>query len=168
MKNIAAIVILVLLFSGCSNEYAGDDAQPINTLSDADNPAVAIARDMLAAALRYDIDRFVMRNQPRLEVCFLSILDDDPADELLTRQEGTKLEVHKFSEWSTYFRNEDGQAVMPKRFFRISVRDVRIIDSTHAEVDTSWNASGIAIPGETFALEKIEGTWQVKSVRFSS
>lgn len=168
MKSIAAIVILILFFSGCSAEYADDDSQPLNTISDADNPALAIGRDMLAAALRYDIDRFVERNRPKLKVCFLSVIDDDPADELIARLEGTKLEVHKFSEWTTYFRNEDGQPVMPDRFFRISVRDIRIIDSTHAEVDTQWSASGIAIPGETFALENIEGTWRVITVRMTS
>jgi hypothetical protein len=167
MKKSAAIVILILLFSGCGSEYAEDEAQQFNTISDADNPAFVAGRDMLAAALRYDIDRFVERNQPRLKVCFLSILDADPADELLARLEGTKLEVHKFSEWSTYFRNEDGQPVMPDRFFRISVRDARIIDSTHAEVDTQWSASGIAIPGETFALENSEGTWRVIKVRYT-
>ncbi len=168
MKSIAAIAVLVLLISGCSAEYAEDEAQPLNTISDADSPELAMGRDMLAAALRYDIDRFVERNRPIVKVCFLSILDADPADELITRLEGTKLEVHKFSEWSTYFKNEDGQPVLPDRFFRISVRDIRLIDPTHAEVDTSWSASGIAIPGETFTLENIEGTWRVIDVKLTS
>ena len=165
MKKFTVIVVLILLFSGCSGEYADDETQRINKLSDADNPEIAIARDILAVALRYDIDRFVERNRPRLEVCFLSVIDSDPADELLARLEGTKLEVHKFSEWSTYFRNENGEAVMPDRFFRISVRDVRIIDATHFEVDTHWDASGIAIPGETITLESVAGTWRVTDVR---
>lgn len=168
MKRLAVIIPLILIMTGCSGEYAQDEAQRINTLNEEDNPEIAIARDMLAAALRYDIDRFVEKNRPKLEMCFLSILDTDPADEFLARLVGTKLEVHKFSEWTTYSRNEDGQSIMPKRFFTISVRDVRIIDSTHAEVDTSWNASGISIPGETFTLERIVGTWRVTGTRLTS
>lgn len=168
MKKLAVIISLMLILTGCSGEYADDEVQPLNTLNDADNPEIAIARDMLAAALRYDIDRFVEKNRPKLEICFLSILNSDPADELIARLEGTKLEVHKFSEWTTYSRNEDGQPIIPKRYFTISVRDVRIIDSTHAEVDTSWNASGISIPGETFILEKIAGTWRVVGVKLTS
>lgn len=168
MKRLAVIISLMLIMTGCSGEYAQDEAQRINTLSNEDNPEIAIARDMLAAALRYDIDRFVERNRPKLEVCFLSILDSDPADELLARLEGTKLEVHKFSEWTIYYKDEDGNSIIPKRYFTISVRDVRIIDSTHAEVDTSWEASGISIPGETFMLEKIAGTWRVTGTKLTS
>ena len=168
MKRLAVIISIILIMTGCSGEYADDEVQPINTLNDADNPEIAIARDMLAAAIRYDIDRFVERNRPKLKVCFLNILDSDPADELLARLKDTKLEVHKFSEWSTYFKNEDGQPIIPKRFFTISVRDVRIIDSTRAEVDTRWNASGISIPGETFILERIAGTWRVTGTRLTS
>ncbi len=168
MKSIAAIAVLILILSGCGAEYAGEETQKLNTLSDADNPEIAIGRDMLAAALRYDIDRFVEKNRPRVDVCFLSILDSDPADELLDRLEGTKLEVHKFSEWTTYFKDENGAPYIPERFFRISVRDVRIIDSTHAEVDTSWNASGLEIPGETFMVEKFSGTWRVTGVRYTT
>lgn len=168
MKRLAVIISIILIMTGCSGEYAQDEVQRINTLSEEDNPEIAIARDMLAAAVRYDIDSFVERNRPKLEVCFLSILDADPADELLARLEGTKLEVHKFSEWTTYSRNEDGQPIIPKRYFTISVRDVRLIDATHAEVDTSWNASGISIPGETFILERIAGTWRVTGTRLTS
>jgi hypothetical protein len=168
MKRLTVIISIILIMTGCSGEYADDEVQPINTLNDADNSEIAIARDMLAAAVSYDIDRFVERNRPKLKVCFLSILDADPADELLARLEDTKLEVHKFSEWSTYFKNEDGQPIIPKRFFTISVRDVRIIDSTRAEVDTRWNASGISIPGETFILERIAGTWRVTGTRLTS
>ena len=167
MKRLTVIVALIMIFAGCGEEYADDEAQKINDLNEADNPAIAIARDMLAAALRYDIDQFVKRNRPKLDVCFLNILGNDPADELLARLEGTKLDVHKFSEWTTYFKNETGQPATPKRYFLISVRDVRIIDSTHAEVDTIWNASGIEIPGETFMLEKIAGTWWVINTRLT-
>ena len=167
MKKLAFIIPLFLIISGCSEKYAQDDSQRISTLSEEDYPEIAIARDMLAAAVRYDIDRFVERNRPKLEECFLSILDSDPADELLVRLEGTMLEVHKFSKWTTYYRNEDGQPIIPKRFFTISVRDVRIIDSTHAEVDTIWNASGISLPGETFMLENFAGTWRVINTRMT-
>jgi len=167
MKRLAFIIPLLLIISGCSEKYAQDDAQRSNTFNEADHPEIAIARDILAAALRYDIDRFVERNSPKIEVCFLSILDSDPADELLVRLEGTGLEVHKFSEWATYSRNEYDQPIIPKRYFTISVRDVRIIDSTHAEVDIIWNASGISIPGETFMLENFAGTWRVISTRMT-
>jgi hypothetical protein len=164
MRYISSAIILILLFAGCSTEYA-EETEPLN---EADSPALAIGRDMLAAALLFDINRFVEQHQPEIKVCFLSILDSDPADELLVRLEGARLEVHKFSEWTTYFRNEDGQPVMPDRYFRISVRDVRIIDSTHAEVDLNWNVSGLAAPSETFFMELIEGAWIVTDVRFTS
>jgi len=167
MKRLAVIITLILIIAGCGEEYAQDEAQGINTLNDKDNPEIAIGRDILAAALRYDIDRFVEKNRPKLEVCFLSILDSNPADELLSRLEGTKLEVRKFSEWTSYYKNENRQPILSDRFFTITVRDFRVIDSAHAEVDTMWNASGIALPGETFILEKIAGTWRVISTRMT-
>jgi hypothetical protein len=166
LKGSAAIIALLLL-AGCGGQQA-QQTQDISILSEADNPELAIGRDMLAAALRYDIDTFVERNKPELKICFLSILNADPADELLDRLEGTKLEVHKFSEWTHYFKDEDGRPVLPKRFFHISVRDVRIIDSENAEVDTAWEASGINIPGETFIMEKIAGTWRVVGTRLTT
>ncbi len=168
MRKLAAILIMIFVFAGCGEEYADGEAQKISALNEADNPEIAIARDMLAAALRYDIDRFVERNRPKLDVCFLNILGADPADELIARLEGTKLKVYKFSEWTTYFKNEKGAPTIPKRFFSISVRDVRITDSTHMEVDTIWEASGIGIPGETFMLERIAGTWRVISTKLTS
>jgi hypothetical protein len=161
MKNIIVMTAVMLVISGCTGEYADEGVQKMNTMSDADNPELSIGRDMLAVALRYDIDQFVERNRPRLEDCFLDILGENPSDELLARLEGTKLKVHKFSEWTTFYKDENGSPVIPRRFFTISVRDVRIIDSTHMEVDTAWNASGNDIPGETFYLERIEGTWRV-------
>lgn len=161
MKNIAAIVVVLLVLSGCSGEYVDDGQVKMSEMSEADHPEIAIGRDLLAAALRYDIDTFVERNNPRLEVCFLSIIGNDPADELLARLEGTRLEVHKFSSWTTYFTNDQGSPKIPRNFLSISVRDVRVPDSTHGEVDTIWKASGIELPGETFFLERIEGTWVV-------
>jgi hypothetical protein len=167
MRIITFLIALMLILPGCTKEETSSGVQQIQQLDEADNPSLAIGRDMLAAALRYDIDRFVERNRPQLKTVFVSIIDSDPADELLERLEGTRLEVHKFSEWTTYFRNEQGQPVLPKRFFLLNVRDVRIIDSTHCEVDTVWDASGIKIPGETFFLENIEGTWRVVNVRLT-
>jgi hypothetical protein len=161
MRLISCIAVLLLLLGGCTSDEAGSVVEQIQQLDEAENPSLAIGRDALAAALRYDIDTFVERNRPKLEVVFLSILGSDPADELLERLEGTALEVRKFSEWTTYFKNEQGQPVMPKRFFLLNVRDVRIVDSAHIEVDTAWDASGIKIPGETFYVESIEGTWRV-------
>lgn len=163
MKIFAAIAVFLLVLSGCSGEYADDGVEKMNTMNDADNPELSIGRDMLAAALRYDIDTFVERNRPRLEVVFLNILGEDPADELIERLKGTRLEVHKFSSWTTYFTNDKGSPTMPRNFLSISVRDVRVPDATHGEVDTAWEASGIDIPGETFMLERIEGTWRVIS-----
>ena len=43
MKTITAIVVLILLFSGCGPEYADDEAQRINTLNEVDNPEIAIS-----------------------------------------------------------------------------------------------------------------------------
>lgn len=163
MKKLIYIVAGMLIIAGCTGEYADEDVVKMNTMNDADNPELSIGRDLLAAALRYDIDQFVERNRPKLEDCFLNIIGEDPADELISRLDGTKLKVHKFSEWTTFYKDENGAPIIPKRFFSISVRDVRIIDSTHAEVDTAWKASGIDIPGETFHLESIEGTWRVIS-----
>jgi len=168
MKILSAIAIVLLVFPGCSGKHVDDDVVKMNTMSDADNPELAIGRDLLAAALRYDIDTFVERNKPKLEVCFLNILGNDPADELLARLEGTKLEVHKFSSWTTYFTNDQGSPTMPRNFLSISVRDVRVPDSTHGEVDTIWKASGIELPGETFFLERIEGTWRVIKKKVTS
>ena len=168
MRKLAAILIMIFIFAGCGEEYADGEAQKINALNETDNPEIAIARDMLAAALRYDIDQFVERNRPKLDVCFLNILGHDPADELIARLEGTKLKVYKFSEWTTYFKNENDAPTIPERFISISVRDVRITDSTHMEVDTIWKASGIEIPGETFMLERIAGTWRVINTRVTS
>ena len=168
MRTISALIILLLLIPACETEYAGQETRRINELDETANPEIAIARDMLAAALIYDINRFVERNRPKLDVCFLSILDVDPADELLARLKDARLEVHKFSEWATYSKDEDGQSVMPERFFRISVRDVRIMDATRAEVDTHWSASGVYLPGETFSLEKIAESWRVTGVRYTS
>jgi hypothetical protein len=168
MKKFAAVVVLLLVLSGCSGEYADDGVEKISEMSEADHPEIAIGRDLLAAALRYDIDTFVERNKPKLKVCFLNILGEDPADELLARLEGTKLEVHKFSSWTTYFTNDQGSPTMPRNFLSISVRDVRVPDSTHGEVDTIWKASGIELPGETFFLERIEGTWLVINKKVTS
>ncbi len=162
--TVAAVFLLVL--SGCGGEYV-DEGRRIQALDEAEHPEIAEARDILAAALRFDIDRFVERNDPRVKVCFLSILNYDPADELLARLKGTRLEVHKFSEWSRYIKNDKGQSVMPGRYLIVSVRDFRVIDSSHAEVETVWNDSGIAIPGETFRVEKIAGKWVVMSAAYT-
>ena len=168
MKILAAIAIVLLVLPGCSGKHVDDDVVKMNTMSDTDNPELAIGRDLLAAALIYDINQFVERNRPRLEVCFLSILGEDPADDLIARLKGARLEVHKFSSWTTYFTNDQGSPTMPRNFLSISVRDVRLPDATHGEVDTIWKASGIEIPGETFMLERIEGTWRVIRMKLTS
>jgi len=165
--RLAAMIILTLLLAGCSEEYAGDRPPQLNEIRDADNPELSTARDMLAAALRYDIDRFVRRNRPEMKSCFLSILGADPADDLLARLEGAGLEVHKFSEWSFRFKDENGMWTNPGRYILISVRDGRIMDSTHGEVDTAWNVSGNDIPGETFILEKFADAWRVTDVKLT-
>ena len=43
MKSIAAIAVLILILSGCGAEYAGEETQKLNTLSDADNPEIEIS-----------------------------------------------------------------------------------------------------------------------------
>ncbi len=91
MKKQAVIISLMLIMTGCSGEYAQDEAQRINTLSEEDNPEITISRDMLAAALKYDIDRFVKRNRP-------------------------KLEVHKFSEWTIYCKDKDRNSIPGETF----------------------------------------------------
>jgi hypothetical protein len=167
MRMLLSAAIAMMLLGGCGGEYAEDWSQKVNSIDESAHPEVALIRDMLAAAVRYDIDSFARKNEPRTKNVFLSILDADPADALLERLEGAALEVHKFSEWARFSKNEEGQPALPKRYLTLSVRDIRLPDSTHAEVDTIWHASGIEIPGETLYLQSIEGTWQVMDVKLT-
>ena len=168
MKKMTILVLVMLILAGCSEEYVSSESQLFSELSEEDMPELGVARDMLAAALSYQIDLFVEKNRPEMKVCFLSILDLDPAEELLARLEGTKLEVHKFSEWATHFKNEQGLPYIPNNYITISVRDVRILDSDNAEVDTRWNVSGVSIPGETCTVKRFAGTWKVTGIRPST
>ena len=167
MKRYMILLLLAAAAAGCGPRTAGDEARPLNTVKDEEYPQLAMGRDMLATALRYDIEKFVDKNNPRLEDVFLNVIGEDPADDLLQRLEGTPLKVHKFSSWTTFSKNERGEPVTPKRYFILSVRDIRIFDTGVMEVDTAWNASGIAIPGETFALEYLGRHWRVTSVRLT-
>jgi hypothetical protein len=167
MNRSAFIIVLALLLAGCGPESAGDDARPLNTIPDEEYPQLSMGRDMLAKALRYDIERFVEKNDPRLETVFLDMMGQDPADDLMDRLGGTPLEVVKFSRWATYSKNERGEPVLPKRYLILSVRDIRIFDTGVMEVDTAWNASGIQIPGETLTLEFLGGEWHVTSTRLT-
>lgn len=161
------IIALLMVAAGCAGSHPQQgEADLYALLSGEETVELADAREMLAAALRHQIGRYVEKNGNDMGVVFLSILDIDPADQLLSRLSGTPLEVRRFSEWSTYYRNEEGKPYIPKNYVAISVRDIDIQDYDNATVSTSWNISGIAMPAETCILERIAGSWLVTGVRY--
>lgn len=167
--NRSIALLLIAAAAGCAGPRPDTgEADLYKALQGEETVEIADAREMLAAGLRFQIDRYAGKSGTDVEVVFLSILDMDPADRLLARLEGTALEVRKFSEWSAFYRSEDGKPFVPDNYAIISVRSIDIVDYDNAAVSTSWNISGIAMPAETYLLERIAGSWKVTGTRYSS
>lgn len=167
VRRIVAVALMAA--AGCAGPQPKDpEAELYASLCGEETVEVADGREMLAAALRHQIERYAEKNGTGAGAVFVSVLDLDPADELLARLAGAPLEVRKFSQWSAYYRSRDGRPYIPENYVIISVRSMDIADYDNAAVSTQWNVSGILLPAQTYVLARIAGSWTVTGTRFSS